>query len=285
MFDKIFRSWEFAKLSYALLLQNTSLLIFPVISSIMVVIVTATFFLPLWGFGYFQWVKAHVGDDPDVKLVSILIAFMFYLVAYTVIFFFNTALTACALKALASEEVSVGDGIGMAMQRMPQILGWAAVSAVVGVLLQLIENSHQKAGQIISSILGTAWSVVTFFVVPVIVVEGLGPYGAFKRSASILTETWGEGLAGHFSLGLINFLISLPIMLLSAVIIFAGIATGSLVVIIVAIAVAGIMFATYCAASSAASVIFTAILYNYATGSTLPANVDKSALEGAFVQK
>lgn len=95
------------------------------------------------------------------------------------------------------------------MSRLPQIFAWALVSATVGVLLKLVENAHEKIGQFISAILGTAWTVVTFFVVPVLVVEKVGPFEAIKRSIALLKKTWGEALAGNFGLGLFMFLLML----------------------------------------------------------------------------
>src|SRR5207247_81709 len=99
------------------------------------------------------------------------------------------------------------DGFRVAIQRLPQILAWSLLSAVVGLLLKVIENSHKRAGQIVSAILGTAWSVTTYFVVPVLCVERVGPFAAVKRSVQTLKDTWGEGIIGNGGMGLVNFII------------------------------------------------------------------------------
>src|SRR5581483_11173043 len=108
-------------------------------------------------------------------------------------------------------------GFRAAMARLPQIFAWALVSATVGVLLKVIENAHERVGAIIADLLGLAWSIMTFFVVPVLVVERVGPVDAVKRSISLLRETWGEALVGRAGLGFILFLLALPLILVAIV--------------------------------------------------------------------
>src|SRR5206468_674804 len=90
-----------------------------------------------------------------------------------------------------------------------QILAWALVSATVGVLLRAIESNRQ-VGRFVSMILGTAWTIITYFVVPVLVVEKTGPFKAVGRSIELLKKTWGEALIGNFGLGFFEFLVVLP---------------------------------------------------------------------------
>ena len=110
------------------------------------------------------------------------VSFAFYFSTYFVIIFCNSALISCAMMRFNGQEPSVGDGFRMAMSRLPQIFAWALVSATVGMLLKVIENAHEKVGYYISMLLGAAWSIMTFFVVPVLVVEKTGPFEAVGRS-------------------------------------------------------------------------------------------------------
>src|SRR5262249_48661246 len=123
-------------------------------------------------------------------------------------------LVSCAVMRFNGQEPTLGDGFRAAASRLPQILAWSLVSATVGVVLKVIENANEKVGQFISAILGTAWSVVTFFVVPVLVIEKVGPFQAVARSLAILKKTWGEALVGGIGLGLFKFLLLLPGFLL-----------------------------------------------------------------------
>jgi hypothetical protein len=288
MFDKIARSWEFAKISYGILLQNSQLILFPIVSSITLVLVTASFWLPLWGVGFFQHMKEAdeaSGGKGFFAPLNLLIIFVFYFISYFVIFFFNSALTACAVKAVAGEEVTVAGGFNVAIKRLPQIVGWALVSAVVGLLLQIIENTHEKAGAFIAAVLGTGWSIITFFVVPVIVIEGFGPVTAVKRSLFVLKSTWGEGLAGNISLSLINTLLFLPLLLICLLLVFVAFGTQSSIVIFLAFAFSALLMILFFAATSAVDIIFKAVLFNYATGAKLPDGLDKSSFDAVFAPK
>ena len=96
-----------------------------------------------------------------------------------------------------------------------------------------MQENLGSVGKIITGLIGIAWSIATFFVVPVIAYENMGPIDAFKRSVQIMKDKWGEKLGSTFSFGLIT-LVGLGIIAVPAVIIsllihpLAGIAFGIL---------------------------------------------------------
>lgn len=284
MFAKLSRSWYFAKLSYGTIWNNKSLLLFPVISTFASLVVLASFWGGVYASGLVQWVETVDGSQLHManEALGYAVAFAFYFVSYFTIVFFNVGLTACALKAVRGESTSVGDGIGLAMQRLPQIAGWAALSALIGVILRAIENAHEKAGELVAALLGSAWTVMTYFVVPTLVVEGVGPIQAVKSSVSTLKRTWGEALGGHFSLGLISTLITLPIVLafIGLGVVVAGMNNALLLGVVIAAGVATLLLAGVF--TSAADVVFKALLYNYATGQQVAVSVDERRLKDAF---
>ena len=284
MFASLSRSWEFAKMSYSLLGQHKRLILFPIISSIAAFLVMASFVLPLWQTGtlaeWSQFMDEETASQGDVMVY--VIAFLFYFCNYFVIVFFNTGLIACVLKIVNGEEATVSYGVAFAGKRLPQILGWALVSAVVGVILKAIENANEKAGRIVSAILGSAWTALAYFVVPVIVVDGVGPVEAFKRSAKTLKSTWGTALVGNFSLGFFSFLITLPVILV-LIGLFALAMMGKSVVGMIAVGVLAVPVLMIVAGiTSAANSVFRTYLFVYATGRTMPANVDTSRFADAF---
>jgi hypothetical protein len=204
-----------------------------------------------------------------------------------VIVFFNTGLIACTLKIISGEDpdVPVSYGIRFALQRLSQIVGWALISAFIGVILKVIEGSHKKAGELISSLLGSAWTALTYFVVPYIVVEGSGPIEAFKRSANTLKKTWGTALVGNFSMGLFAFLITLPFLVIIFILFSSTVASSSFVGMIFVGALGFLLIVTVGAVTSAADAIFKTYLYVYATGKNLPADIDTAEFAEAFRQK
>ena len=284
MFATLSRSWGYARMSYGLVWNNKRLMLFPMISSVAALLVTASFALPLWQAGVLaEWSHLMEADSAVRGNAAIYItAFLFYFCNYFVIVFFNTGLIACALAIINGERASVSYGLSFAVRRLPQIFGWALFSAVIGVALKAIEKSNKKAGAIVAAILGSAWTALTYFVIPVIVLDGVGPIEAFKRSVRALKSTWGTALVGNFTLGFFAFLVMLPLILV-LVVLFGVAAAGGSVVGMVAVGVLAVpLIVLAAAATSAADMIFKAYLFTYATGRSVPADVDSSMFAEAF---
>lgn len=290
MFATFARSWQYTKMSYGILWQHKHLILFPILSSFAAILVVASFLLPLWGTGTLDsWMTFMDGEqgNPDAmtQAMMYITAFVFYYINYFVIVFFNTALIACALRILNGDEAGIGFGLRFAAKRLPEIMGWAFVSAIVGVILKVIENANERLGDLVAALLGSAWTAMTYFVVPVIVVEGAGPITAFKRSLVTLKSTWGTALTGNFSLGLISFLIMLPVLALMGALVYLAALSQSMVALVSMIALAVAVVMTVVAATSAAEAIFKAVLYRYATGRTLAVEVDTNQFHDAFRQR
>jgi hypothetical protein len=242
--------------------------------------VLASFVTPF--FFHQEWLQPIFNNEDGVKVPwwAYLVLFAYYFCNYFVVVFFNSALISCALVRFNGGEPTLGDGLRVAMARLPQILAWALVSATVGVLLKVIENASDRVGEIISAILGVAWSVMTYFVVPVLVVERVGPIDAIKRSMEILRRTWGESLIGNVGLDLFVFLLFIPVIIVG-VIGFALLGTMPPVgiALLVLAAIGGGLVA---AIGPALHGIFLAAIYQYAAEGRVPDGFDKSAMRSAF---
>ena len=175
----------------------------------------------------------------------------------------------------------MSDGISASMSRLPQIALWALAAATVGMILKLIESRSAKAGAVVAGLLGMAWSAVTFFVVPVIVVEKADPVTAFKRSTSILKRTWGEALTANFGIGLIVFLASLVAIAPLALGMFA-IASGQVVLGAVAIVIGVVALILVSLISSALNSIIVGALYLYAAEGNVPQPFADGQFQRAF---
>jgi hypothetical protein len=288
MFDRIARSFDLARSSWNVLRTDKKLVLFPLISSVLVLIVVASFFVPigiLAAQGKIDFQDAQNNSGGGVPIWVYPTLFAFYFCTYFVIIFCNSALVSCAILRFNGEEPSLADGFRAAASRLPQIFAWALVSATVGIVLRLIENIHEKVGEILSAVLGTAWSVITFFVIPVLVVEKLGPFAAISRSLALLRKAWGEALVGNLGLGLFKLLLFLPSIL---IVVLGGVlcATVQPVAIGIAVVALGIICVLASALVGAAlDTIFLAALYQYAAFDRVPSGFDKSSMEQAFAKK
>jgi len=280
--ERIKRSWQLAKASLEVLKKDKELLLFPLVSAIIMVFVSLTFILPTIFSNFFDQIL-----NTSIPFLGYVVLFLFYLVQYTVVYFNNTALVGAAMIRLRGGDPKVRDGFKVATSRFVPILGWALTSATVGLLLNMLSsNSGEKGGRaksFISSLLGAAWNVVTFLVVPVVAIEGLGPFKAIERSFNLLKKSWGEQIAGTFSIGLVFGLIGVAGGLL-----LAGLAVGlsfALESFIPGI-VFGVLLVIFILAlsllSSTLNGIFTAAVYAYAAEGKVGL-IEEGLIQGAII--
>ncbi len=285
-FSRISFGWELVVQSFRVLREDKRLIVFPLLSGISCMVVLASFALPLWNMPQAQAIlnQRQMPKDP----LSYVLLFLFYFANYFVIVFFNSALVACAIGRFRGNSPTVGDGLRVAVARLPQIAAWALLSATVGVILKVIESFSERFGQIVSGLLGMAWSIVTYLVVPVLVMEKANPLEAVKRSTSLVKKTWGEALTAHCSSGLVFFVVFLLAFIPLAGFVglaFFALGHGHVILGGVAIAAAVIIVTLISLVSSALSTILLASLYLYAAEGTVPGQFDADLLEGAFRAK
>lgn len=288
MFTKISNSWRLVKASWAVLRADKELIVFPLVSTAALIIVLISFALPMLASGLLQAVADGSGSSiasSGAEIIGLIVAFLFYLVNYTIITFSNTALVGAALIRLRGGDPTVRDGFQIAQSRITSILGYAAIAATVGMILRAIQNNDNIIARILAGIVGFAWSIATYMVVPVLVVENLGPVEAIKRSASLLRRTWGEQLAGEFGIGMISGLLMFAAILLGIPIIIAAASSGSVVMIVLAIALFVLTLSIIGLLNSILSGIYQAALYLYTTEGTVSSYFEADMIEGAFKPK
>lgn len=286
MFATFQRSWEMISQSYGVLKKQKTLVLFPILSGFACLLVVISFIAPMLAMPDLMQKISNKGADPQQRnIIFGVVGFAFYFVNYFIIIFFNAALASCAVMHFKGIEPTVGDGLSAAGRRLPQILGWALVAATVGMILRAIQDRSEWLGRIVVGMLGLVWSAVTYLVVPVLAVEGKGPIDSLKRSSELLRRTWGEGLAGGLSFGLIGFLLVLPGILLifggamagaainNTPLMFAGIALGAVYLLITAIVL------------STLKQIYIAGLYLYAAEGVMPGGYSPELVQGAFHKK
>ncbi len=209
--------------------------------------------------------------------------FAFYLVSYFVIIFFNSALVSCAMIRLRGGDPTVGDGLRAAMKCLPAILGWALLSAIVGMIIQAIEERVGFLGRLVVGFIGLSWAIASYFVIPTIVSENVGPVEALKRSASIIKKTWGETLTVQVGLSVLAFAAGLVAMVVivggGALMPVSPVLGGS----VMALGVIGFLAGIVVIATLHA--ILTAALYLYAADGKVPQNFDNALLKNAFAPK
>jgi hypothetical protein len=262
-------------------MRDKALLAFPVISGIACFLVLLTFILPAIGVS-----AAGMGGlfSGERQVAGYALLFCYYLCNFFVVFFFNAALVDFVMTRMRGGEPTLGGSMRAAAACLPQIAAWAVISSTVGVVLKALESRAGFLGRLVISLVGVAWALVTYFVVPLIVVERRGALEAVGESKDLLARTWGKQIVSGLGYGLIGFLLTLPAIIVIGIALL-GLATshghalgsmGTLALVAVLYLVAlGIVM-------SALRAIFGVVLYSFAKTGEAPAGFDASALRSAI---
>jgi len=264
MSGRFSRSLELAKASFAVVRADKELMLLPVMSVFALIVIVLSLAVPVAVLGGFSTEAAQ--SEP----LAMLGALIFYVVTYFVALFFNAALVGAAMIRMDGGNPTLGDGLRIAWARKGRILGYALIAATVGLLLRAIEERVGWLGSLVVKLIGVAWAVATFLVVPVLVTRDVGPLGAVKESAELLRSTWGENLIGNFGLGLVFMLIYFAwIGLGIAAVLFAS-KTGyvTLIAAVVLVGVVGLLAIS--ALQATMQGVYAAALYRHATRPDAP---------------
>jgi len=281
---KFARSWELMKASAGVLRSDKSLLVFPLLSGLCSLVVMASFLIPVAAMTI-EGSRLGVEYKHGLSTASWTLLFAFYLVQYFVIIFFNTALAGVALKRLRGEQAGVSEGLALAASRFGAILGYALIAATVGLLLRMVQERLGLIGRFIVGLIGLAWTVATFLVVPVLAGEGIGPVDAVQRSVELLRRTWGENLIGNAGLSVVFTLVGVLLALASVALVGGALATHSVAAFLTAIAIVLLAFVVLALVQSSLQGIYAAALYRYAEEGEAGAGFPPALLEQAFRPK
>ncbi len=265
---RIGRSFKLVGQSYRILMQDKELMVLPLISGVAIAAIMMSFF---FGFGLNAEKFERHGPDVYVPL------FLLYVATYAVGVFFQAAVVAGATERMRGGDPTVGSALAAARKRLVPILMWAVVAATVGMLIRAIHDRVGFLGRIIAGLLGAAWSLATFFIVPVLVLEDRPIGESFARSVSVFKETWGETVVGGVSLGMAAFCAWVTLV---AVVGLLATVVGEVALVVFAVGAIGlaIFFPTL-------QGVYIASLFRYATDGQTTPGLDRNLFENAFVPK
>lgn len=265
-------SWEIAKRSWAVLRSDKTLAWFPVLSALGSLAVIAV----LGGlFAVAGIDNSSTGSTlQPFGWVLIVVAYLALAMVQT---YFLAGLVAGADQRLRGQDSTLRSALEIANSRLHRLLPWAVVTATVTMVLQAIEERFGIVGTIVARLVGLAWQLVTFLVVPILVLEDLGVGDALKRSKDLFKRTWGENVIGQFGLGIVGFLLMLPGLVLVGV----GAAIGTAGIVLLG-TVGVIWLIAAAVVVSALSGIYRTALYHYAASGQVPGEFSGIDFDQAF---
>jgi hypothetical protein len=269
------RSFGLVKESFNVLKKDKEIMLFPIISGVVGI--------ALLGFLLVSMLSTSLlGDAGNVVFYPIL--FVYYLASYFTVIFFNTGLITCANIRMNGGDPKFSDGMNNAMKNVGKIFVWALISATVGIILRRLSERSGLLGRIIIGLIGMAWSLLTFFVVPVMIFENVSVTDSIKKSGALFKKTWGENVIGQFSMGFLFFLLGL-LGLIPLIIGVLSVMSGSVALMIPFIGIAFLYWIMLAVLSASLNGIFLTALYNYASKGVVPAGFSEESIKGAWKAK
>lgn len=279
---RILRSWDLLQQSFFVLMSDMEMLWLPVYSALASG-AASLLLLSAGALMFYQQLIIPTFGGPRPRMGVAMTpgmwawVFVFYVVNFFIVVFFNVALVSVAGDRLAGGRATVNDGLSVAWQRKGKILQWAVLAATVGIVLRALERNLKGLSRLTSGLIGAAWGLACYFVVPVLAAEDVGPVEALERSADLFREAWGEQLSGGFSFGVIFALLGLPGFLF----LFLGWRNGQQARL-VGIGAAVAYWLLLSVVSAAAKGVFVAALYHYARTKEASGGFSLEDLSGAW---
>tara|TARA_B100001079_G_C16352995_1_gene489177 strand:+ start:172 stop:1104 length:933 start_codon:yes stop_codon:yes gene_type:complete len=288
--QRISRGWKMTKLGMAVVRADPELIVYTTLSALFSLVAIGAAVSGSVGLNAVAWDPECVGEEyyntdcgSELILPHLAIWFVFYLLVSVITVFWNAAIIASAYERLSSgTNPSFSYGIGQAMKCLPQILVWGIIAGTVGLFIQILESlSHDEKSPVplrivaglASFIIGIAWWIVTFFVIPMIVLERAGVLDSMGKSTDLFKRTWGEDVASHVSTGILMTLciilvicVSVPLMMFGEL----GVALG-IVILAVGLLFAVLFFSTVEAVNRAS-------LFYYAKTGEMPPMAAKAGI-------
>jgi hypothetical protein len=270
---RIKRGWGLTKKSWGLLREHPELIRFPLYGAVATTLLAIVFLGP----GLYLWEEDQAAGAIPIIVIGV------YVLSF-VGFYFSVGLAACADMIFRGQQATVSDGLAVSRSRISQISGWAAVSAAISLVMGLLENQGGTLGTIAARLVGMAWTLVTFLAVPVIAIEGTGPFETIKRSASLFRERWGQQITGNIAIGAAVFLLG---VLPAAILIVAGVVVWSSAAFLGAllVVIGALVLAISLLVSRALNGIFGVALYRYALDGEVVGGFSQEDLESAVKVK
>lgn len=276
LMGKVAVTMSLMKSSWQILKKDKELLLLPVISGVFSLSFMTIFIVQGLEHGWLASFAKNAAAKQENTAYWIM--FICYYVNYLIIVFFNAAIVASVVIRINGGNPTLGDGLQAALRRFFHLAGWALVAATVGFLFGMVESGSRRGRGILARFLGIAWSLVSFFVVPLIVVEKTNPLFAMDFSMEMVRRTWGEQVIGNCSFGLVFSFLSLPVV----PIVFLTYKTGDASLLLPTLVLVAVYLIVLGIFQSALKAIFNAVMYAFARDGKIPGEFSNQQLREAM---
>lgn len=263
--------------SFRILNKNKSIMLFPLFSLIAELIAVGFFIICIYFFAL------RFSDQIDKNYLEIIeygLIFIFYIASFFIASYFQAGLVSIVSAQINGKKMSFSEGMNIAAAHTGKIFMWSFIAATVGVILELIANKFKFIGKLVTSIIGFTWNIITFFIVPVLILEEKTVGESVKRSGSVFKNKWGETLIANLSTGLLFAFLTVLGLAVFFVIAFLG-QPRTEILILLAVLLA-LYLVTLIVLSLTIEGIYRTVLYEYAAHDKLPESFNRELISNAI---
>jgi uncharacterized Tic20 family protein len=277
-------SWRLFKQSLHILQQDKEIVLFPILSSIILIVVGVLFSVGVWMAGILETEGESAVVTNEVLFYALF--FAYYVIAYFILTYFRVGLTAVVYERINGRDINFKDGMSRASSIGGKIFVWSLLAGTVGIVLKIISERSKLLGKIAASLLGAAWNIVTMFIAPTLLLDNVSVWQSVKNSGTVFRKTWGETLIMNVSIGLVNFVVLFGTMVLFGVLaslsVSVGLGAAGLIVVFI------LFMCSFIAISvvfSSLSEIFKVALYSYARFGIIAEGFSPEFIVGAVKER
>ena len=266
-FATISRGWKMSKLSMSVVKKDPELIVYMFICGFLSLLAMIGMSLP-------QYLEQAWAVDAEGQMTGAYMGFVFtgYMVISIVVTFWNSAIVGNSHIRLTGGAPQFMDGVSAAMSKIHIIVLWGIIAGTVGLLLKVLNQAarEQKGGAAVFAMILTAigaavWWMMTFFMIPHMILENQSLGESLKSSKSMFYKSWGENITSGLGIGLIG---GFFVVLIAILTFGMAVALGPLWFIGVGIGAIGIAIAL--AWTNAAEQVAVTALYLYSKNGEMP---------------
>ncbi len=201
--DRIGEGWELAKVSLRVVRRRKRIVLFPVVGLFAIILLLGTFVggtVVALGLSYEQMAATFAALLIVDLGVNVILYFLHVLL--------NASIAVFVLDLFDGRVPKVFGSLRRTFAGGRSLLLWALIAAAVSTGIHLLQVLV-PALSIEFAVAGFAWTFFVPLVAPIVLFEGLGPFGAVKRSTKIRRGTWVEGISGLVSVYVMFILLGL----------------------------------------------------------------------------
>ncbi len=272
---KIARSWRLTRASLQIVRNDRALFALALLSTVLGAAAMAIVFGLTGLFAH----GAGGSRDGRGALAALILAYPLTFLSV----FFNTAIVAAASAALDGRRLSVGEALAVPASRLGQVALWALIATLMGVVLEQILQRLPFGGSIAARLVGLAWSLASIFAIPALVLEDRPATQCLQRSAQLVKQRWGEGIAGNVIVTAWMAIVMIPLTIVFVIALAVSFEHTAALVVVIAVGALTLLGVT--ALAAVVRQTFAVALYRYATTDNAPGGFDERDLRAPFARR